>query len=137
MWTVIVLDGRKLSHKVRPMLIYLQQYAITQGVHARRNNQQISVAQTKMAQMMSLEVSAHVGAVLPTCPEEKKGCHNSSGINESSVPMAFHSLNQYRRKPSPNNCIDTRKILVQSIHKGRVQVIFVRWSSCSSSSSFK
>ena len=42
---------------------------------------------------------------------KRKGCDNASGINGSSVPMAFPLLNQYKQEPPPSNSyIDNRKI---------------------------
>ena len=41
---------------------YVESYAATQRVDARRKDQQMPMAQTKTAQTMTLEVSAYVGA---------------------------------------------------------------------------
>ena len=41
---------------------YVENCAATQGFNARQKNQQILMAQTKTAQMMTVVVSAYVGA---------------------------------------------------------------------------
>ena len=41
---------------------YVGSYAATQGLNARRQNQQMLMTQTRTAQTMTVEVSAHVGA---------------------------------------------------------------------------